>query len=84
MVLGEVQHDDVLVDLEPYLVGRGALPGLLRLLLGLGYTLDLWGALEPTCAPVLAWECLALIASESWVEASRGVGYYWESESLYL
>ena len=82
MVLGEVQHDNVLVYLEPYLVGRGALPGLLRLLLGLGYTSDLWGALEPTCAPVLAWECLALIASESWAEASRGVGYYWESESL--
>ena len=45
-----------LPDLEPYLVGRGALPGLLRLLLGLSYTLDLWGALEPTFAPVLAWE----------------------------
>ena len=26
--------------------------------------------LEPPFAPVLAWECLALIASESWVEAS--------------
>ena len=26
--------------------------------------------MEPTFAPVLAWECLALIASESWVEAS--------------
>ena len=51
MVLGEVQHDDVLVDLEPYLVGRGALPGLLRLLLGLGYTLDLWGAIGADFRP---------------------------------
>ena len=65
MVLGEVQHDDVLEALKPYLSGRGALPGLLQLLLGLSYTLDLWGALEPTFAPVLAWECLALIASDT-------------------
>ena len=35
-VLWEVQHDDVLEDLEPYLSGRGAPPGLLQLLLGLG------------------------------------------------
>ena len=83
-VLGKVQQYDLLQDLQPYGGVRGALPGLLPLLLRLGYTLDLWGALEPTCALVLAWECLALIASESWVEASRGVGYYWESESLYL
>ena len=62
----------------------GVLPVLLRLLLGLGFTLDLWGALEPNFAPVLAWECLALITSESLVEASRGGDYNWESESLYL
>ena len=34
----------------------GVLPVLLRLLLGLGFGLDLWGAFEPTFAPVLAWE----------------------------
>ena len=33
----------------------GVLPVLLRLLLGLGFGLDLWGAFEPTFAPVLAW-----------------------------
>ena len=36
-VLGEVQHDDILLDLEPYLGVRGALPVLLLLLLGLGH-----------------------------------------------
>ena len=36
-VLGEVQHDDILQDLEPYLGVRGALPVLLLLLLGLGH-----------------------------------------------
>ena len=36
-VLGEVQHDDVLQDLEPYLGVCGALLGLLPLLLGLSY-----------------------------------------------
>ena len=51
-----VQHDDIPLDLEPYLGVRGALPALLRLLLGLSFGLDLWGALEPTFAPVLAWE----------------------------
>ena len=51
-----VQHDDIFRDLEPYLGVRGALPVLLLLLLRLGFGLDLWGALEPTLAPVLAWE----------------------------
>ena len=36
-VLGEVQHDDILLDLEPYLGVCGALPVLLLLLLGLGH-----------------------------------------------
>ena len=36
-VLGEVQHEDNLLDLEPYLGVRGALPVLLLLLLGLGH-----------------------------------------------
>ena len=36
-VLGEVQHDDIPLDLEPYLGVRGALPVLLLLLLGLGH-----------------------------------------------
>ena len=36
-VLGEVKHDDILLDLEPYLGVRGALPVLLLLLLGLGH-----------------------------------------------
>ena len=34
---GEVQHDDILLDLEPYLGVRSALPVLLLLLLGLGH-----------------------------------------------
>ena len=36
-VLGEVQHDDVLLGSEPYLGVHGALPVLLLLLLGLGH-----------------------------------------------
>ena len=36
-VLGEVQHDDILLDLQPYLDVHGALPVLLLLLLGLGH-----------------------------------------------
>ena len=36
-VLGEVQHDEILLDLEPYLGVCGALPVLLLLLLGLGH-----------------------------------------------
>ena len=36
-VLGEVQHGEILQDLEPYLGVRGALPVLLLLLLGLGH-----------------------------------------------
>ena len=34
---GEVQHDNILLDLEPYLGVRSALPVLLLLLLGLGH-----------------------------------------------
>ena len=36
-VLGEVQHDNILLDLKPYLGVCGALPVLLLLLLGLGH-----------------------------------------------
>ena len=36
-VLGEVQHDEILLDLQAYLSVRGALPVLLLLLLGLGH-----------------------------------------------
>ena len=36
-VLGETQHYDLLLDLQPYLGVRGALPVLLLLLLGLGH-----------------------------------------------
>ena len=36
-VLGVVQHDDILLELQPYLGVRGALPVLLLLLLGLGH-----------------------------------------------
>ena len=36
-VLGEAQHDDILLDLQPYLGVCGALPVLLLLLLGLGH-----------------------------------------------
>ena len=55
-VLGEVQHKVLLLDPQPYLGVHGALPVLLRSLLGLSCGLDLWGAIEPTFAPVLAWE----------------------------
>ena len=47
-------HYDLLKDLESYLSDHGALLALLLVLLGLSYCLDLWGALEPTFAPVLA------------------------------
>ena len=43
--------------------------------------MDLWGALKPTFAPVLAWVCLALLTSD---EASRFAGYYGESDLVYL
>ena len=36
-VLGEVQHDDILLDLKPYLGVCSALPVLLLLLLRLGH-----------------------------------------------
>ena len=36
-VLGEVQHDNIPLDLEPYLDVRGALPVLPLSLLGLGH-----------------------------------------------
>ena len=36
-VLGEVQHDDILLDLKPFLGVRGALPVLLLLFLELGH-----------------------------------------------
>ena len=36
-VLGEAKHEDILLDFEPYIGVRGALPVLLLLLLGLGH-----------------------------------------------
>ena len=36
-VLGKLQHEDLLLDLEPYLGVCSALPVLLLLLLGLGH-----------------------------------------------
>ena len=36
-ILGKVQHDDILLELQAYLSVRGALPVLLLLLLGLGH-----------------------------------------------
>ena len=50
-VLGKVQHDDDLQDLEPYLNVHSALPALLRLLLGLGFMLDLWGTFGADFSP---------------------------------
>ena len=43
-VLGEAQHDNLLLDLHPYLGVHGVLPVLPLLLLGLGFGLDLWGS----------------------------------------
>ena len=37
--------------------------------------------MEPSFAPVLAWVCLALLASD---EASERGGYNWESDLKYL
>ena len=42
---------------------RGAIPVLLRLLLGLGFSLDLWGSSGTSFAPVLACSSLAIIVS---------------------
>ena len=53
-VLEEAQHYDLLLVLEPYLRGCDALPVLPLSLLGLSCGLDLWGAMEPTFALVLA------------------------------
>ena len=50
-VLGVVQHDDILRDLEAYLGVRGSLPVLLRLLLRLDFSLDLWGAFGADLCP---------------------------------
>ena len=50
-VLGEVQHKEPLLDPQPYLVVRGALPVLLRYLLRLGLDLDLWGAIGADFSP---------------------------------
>ena len=50
-VLEEAQHYDLLLVLEPYLRGRDALPVLLRILLGLGLRLDLWGAIGADFSP---------------------------------
>ena len=49
-VLGEVQHKALLQDPQPYLGVRGALPALLRSLLGLGLLGPLgcnWSRLYP-------------------------------------
>ena len=55
-VLEEVQHYDLLKDLKSYLSDRDAPLALLLVLLRLGFSLDLWGALGPSFAPVLVWE----------------------------
>ena len=43
--------------------------------------LDLWGCFGAVFAPVLAWVCLTLLASD---EASGLGDYYWESDFEYL
>ena len=50
-VLGEVQHDDILLDLQPYLGVPSVLPVLPLVLLGLGFGLDLWGAFGADFCP---------------------------------
>ena len=50
-VLGEVQQYDLLLDPQPYLCVCGALPVLPRSLLGLGFDLDLWGAIGANFSP---------------------------------
>ena len=50
-VLGEAQHYDLLLDLQPYLGVPGVLPVLPLLLLGLGFGLDLWGAFGADFCP---------------------------------
>ena len=50
-VLEEAQHYDLLLVLKPYLEVHGALPVLLHTLLGLGFTLDLWGAIGAVFCP---------------------------------
>ena len=51
-------------------MGRGALPGLLRLLLGLGFTLDLWGAIGANFSPGPSMGVLGLDCQRYVVEAS--------------
>ena len=53
-VLGEAQHYDLLMDLQPYLGVPGVLPVLPLVLLGLGFARTFGVHLEPTFAPVLA------------------------------
>ena len=50
-VLGEAKHDDILLDLQPYLGVPGVLPVLPLLLPGLGFGLDLWGAFGADFCP---------------------------------
>ena len=52
-VLGEVQHKVLLLDPQPYLCGRGALPVLLLSLLRLGLLWTFGVQLEPYFALVL-------------------------------
>ena len=52
-VLGEVQHDHILLELRPYLGVRSALPVLPLSLLGLGLAWTFGVHLKPTFAPVL-------------------------------
>ena len=50
-VLGEVQQYDLLLDPQPYLCVRGALPVLPQSLLGLSLHLDLWDAFGADFSP---------------------------------
>ena len=64
-VLGEAQHDDLLLDLRPYLGDHGVLPVLPQVLLGLGFSLDLWGAIGadfcPSPSVAVAWSSSSAI-----------------------
>ena len=50
-VLGEVQQYYLLQDLQPYLGDHGVLPVLPLVLLGLGFSFDLWGAFGADFCP---------------------------------
>ena len=63
-------HQYLLWDPQPYLVDRGALPVLLLVLLGLGFYLDLWGAIGADFSPGPSMGVLGLDCQRYVVEAS--------------